>query len=89
MPQSQFTHSSGLLVRETATAVVLLPPDCTHPLILRETSAAVWRAFRRASTVARVTDCLRTEYQSPPPTMQDDIERLVGELVSCGALERV
>jgi hypothetical protein len=86
---TRWRRAEGTLWRRLLDGVLLLPPAAARPLEMSGPGAVVWAELARPATVEDLVDRVRERYDVEPSVARRDLERLVADLASAGAVERL
>ena len=82
--QSSFKVSGDVVFRELDREAVVLNLASGTYFGLNEVGTRIWHLIEEHAALAQVLDTIRGEYDAPPERLEQDLIRLVGELVAKG-----
>ena len=86
-PNSKFKLSTDVLYQDVGGEVVILDLASENYFGLDEVGARIWQLIGDGLDMGGIRDALLDEYDVDRETLEDDIERLVGELEQAGLIE--
>ena len=85
----RWRRQPGATWRQSLRGVVVLAPGADEPLTIAGSGGAVWELLDRPRTTEELAEELSSRYATDPATVRRDLDGLLEQLATAGALEEV
>ncbi|MBN2585800.1 MAG: PqqD family protein [Candidatus Fermentibacteraceae bacterium] len=94
MKDAVYRKNPNMVFREIAGEMILVPinrraDEADSIFVLNETGALVWEFTDGVRSLGRIAEMIMEEYLTERETVEKDLEKYIGDMLSAGALEAV